>query len=113
MPAVERDLFLLQNLLIFNGAHPPSYLMGTGNYFPEVKQSGRKVHRSPLSSAGDKEWNSAVPVCPPGKLFSCCESEDLNVPLYVSNIVKMKLLTKAENKLELEKTEVGGTVSCS
>jgi hypothetical protein len=62
-------------------------------------------------------------VCPPGKhrdsfssftpLFSCCESEDLNVRLYVSKRVKMKLLRKAENILELEKTEVGGRVCCS
>jgi len=29
-------------------------------------------------------------------LFSCCESDDLNVRLYVSKIVKTKLLTKTE-----------------
>ena len=60
-------MFLIQNIRTFNGAHSASYLMGTGNSFPGVKQSGRKVHRLPPSSAGGKEWNSAVPVCPPDK----------------------------------------------
>ena len=41
-------------------------------------------------------------------MFGCCESEDLNVRLYVSKMIKMKLLTKAEIILELAKTEVEG-----
>jgi hypothetical protein len=90
--------------------------MGTENSFPRVKQSGRKVHRSHPSSAGDKEWYPVVPVCPPGKhkdSLTSLHHEHLNARLYVSKIVKTKLLAKAENILELAKTGDGGNISCS
>jgi len=36
------------------GAHPASYIMGTGS-FPGVKRPGRGVHHPPPLSAGVKE----------------------------------------------------------
>jgi hypothetical protein len=66
IPVGPRDLSLLQNIQTGTGAHPASYLMGTGFLSWEVKPPGCAVNHSPPCSAKVKnEWSciSAHPVC--------------------------------------------------
>jgi hypothetical protein len=62
-----RILFLCHHVQTISGAHPASYLMGTGGFFPlGVKELGHEVYHSPLSSAEVKNALSygAIPPFP-------------------------------------------------
>jgi hypothetical protein len=57
-----QDFSLLHSVQTGSGAHPASYLMGTGDSFPEVKQLGREAHSPPLSA--DVKSGGAIPLLP-------------------------------------------------
>jgi hypothetical protein len=52
---IKGQLSLLHVVQTGSGAHPTSYLMGTGSSFPGVKWPGRKADHSPPTSAEVKK----------------------------------------------------------
>jgi hypothetical protein len=64
IPGRARRFYQLHNVKIGPGAHPASYLMGTGGSFPEVKRSGREADHPPPSSAEVKNGGAILPLPP-------------------------------------------------
>jgi hypothetical protein len=57
-PAGAGNSSLYHRVQIGCGAHPASYPMGTGDYFPGLKLKGREADHSPPSSAEAKNaWS--------------------------------------------------------
>jgi hypothetical protein len=61
-PAGTRDFSLLHSVQTGSGAHPASYIMGTGGYFP-VKLPWREADHSPRSNA-EVNNGGAIPPLP-------------------------------------------------
>jgi len=54
----ERDFYLLRNVQTGSGAHPASYLMDKGGFFPRIKRPGREFyHWSPSIPRVKNEWS--------------------------------------------------------
>ena len=79
-----QGLSLIQNVQTGSGDHP-TYSMGTGRSFLEVKRPGREVGRSPPSSAEVKnKWSYTYSslVCPHG----VCKDDITLLPLFISSL---------------------------
>jgi hypothetical protein len=61
-PTVVRDFSLLDSVQTDFGAHPSSYPMGTGGFFPGVKRPGCEADHSPPSSAEIKNGECIPPL---------------------------------------------------
>jgi hypothetical protein len=61
--AGAKELSLLHSIQTGSGAHPASYPMGTGGFFPGLKQPGCEYHHAPPCSA-DVMNGGAIPPLP-------------------------------------------------